>query len=80
MELPWRNPFLEEIRDSPRISKRSIYKLYEPFPTDIYYTGNLIREHFLGVSLPEDILLDFFSSLAKLRISMYRALIEENGR
>jgi hypothetical protein len=55
---------------------KNIKGMYDPFPTDVYYLGNFIREHFMTVVI-------FIILLSSILIYMHRAthlyLISEAG-
>lgn len=43
-------PFFGGDRSVPEFKGDGVYNQYNPFPTDVYYLGNMIRENFLKVS------------------------------
>lgn len=59
ISAPSEIPILGGDKTVPEFQGRGEYKPSNPFPTDIYYLGNMIREDFLqvGPSLSHDYLL-----------------------
>ena len=47
---PRANPILGGDKSVPEHQGEKAYQMCDPFPTDIYYLGNLIREEILQVS------------------------------
>ena len=47
--VPSELPILSGDRTVPEFQGRGEYQPWNPFPTDIYYVGNMIREDFLQV-------------------------------
>jgi hypothetical protein len=42
----------------------------DPFPTDVYYLGNLVREDFIQVCTPNSLRKNDISELAEIRSTM----------
>ena len=47
---PLQIPILGGDKTVPEFQGDGVYRPWNPFPTDIYYIGNMIREEFLQVS------------------------------